>query len=234
MLFRSPGPLTLILPKRKEVSLLITAGLSTVGVRMPSLPLTQKFLHDCGTPVVAPSANRSGNPSPTTLQAVMSDLQGRIACILKGGQTIVGLESTVVDCTGTVPKILRAGALSLEQLRKVVPATRVARDTGSRSSKSPGMKYRHYAPQARVVIIDSPADIPTSSDGGYIGTIELSLRHRLRLVKVCLNVEDYAHALFLFFRRCDEAKVRTIYAQSVSEAGLGLALMDRIRRAAHR
>jgi len=229
-----PGPLTLILPKRKEVSSLITAGLPTVGVRVPSLPLTQTFLHECGTPVVAPSANRSGKPSPTTWQAVVNDLEGRIACILKGGQTIVGLESTVVDCTERTPIILRAGAISLEQLRRIIPSTRVAGNIDPQFAKSPGLKYRHYAPHARVVVVASPRAFQPSPASAYIGLIKPASAGGFNLVKICANLEEYAHALFLFFRQCDHLKIKTIYAHSVPETGLGLALMDRIRRSAHR
>ncbi|MBI1803078.1 MAG: threonylcarbamoyl-AMP synthase [Ignavibacteriae bacterium] len=231
-----PGPLTIILPKRENVSPLITAGLFTVGIRMPGHTVTQKFLHECGTPVVAPSANRSGRPSPTTWQAVKHDLDGRIACILKDDQTEVGLESTVVDCTGSIPIILRAGAVTLEQLRKIIPATRVADHLrhGVRAAKSPGLKYRHYAPKARVAIVSSPEEIPPATASAYIGLAQPVSRHTLKLVRVCRNLSDYAHSLFLFFRQCDEAHVQRIYCQVVPDTGLGLALMDRIMRASQK
>jgi L-threonylcarbamoyladenylate synthase len=108
-----PGPLTLVLPKNKRISALATAGLSTVGVRIPKHELAQKFLIECGLPVAAPSANLSGSPSPTSWQAVKNDLNGRIPCILKGDPSRVGVESTVVDCTGSSPVILRAGGVTL-------------------------------------------------------------------------------------------------------------------------
>jgi len=228
-----PGPLTIILPKRKEVSDLITAGLSTVGVRMPSLPLTRKFLRECRTPVVAPSANRSGKPSPTTWQAVRDDLDGRIGCILKGPQTIVGLESTVVDCTGKIPEILRAGAISLEELRAIVPSTRLASKRSSRNPKSPGLRYRHYAPKARIVLLQSPRSLEATGSSAYIGIIKPPTTQRFKRIKICSDVRDYAHSLFEFFRQCDRMGVKTIYCQSVAKTGLGLALMDRMQRAAN-
>ena len=116
-----PGPLTLVLKKSDRVPLIATAGLDTVGVRMPASPLAHEFLTLCGTPVVAPSANISGRPSPTTWQAVFEDLDGRIDCILQGGPTDIGLESTVVDCTTKPPLVLRFGSVPLEELRGVVP-----------------------------------------------------------------------------------------------------------------
>jgi len=226
-----PGPLTIILPKRKEVSDLITAGLPTVGVRMPSFSITRRFLRECRTPVVAPSANRSGKPSPTTWQAVKDDLDGKIECILTGAQTSVGLESTVVDCTGRIPEILRAGAITLEELRAIDPSTRVASNLKSRPARSPGLKYRHYAPRARIVLVQSPHVVRYFNAAAYIGMTEPSSKQHFKKIKICSDIRSYAHSLFLFFRQCDQMNVKTIYCQSISEAGLGLALMDRIRRA---
>ena len=154
-----PGPLTVVLPKLHSVPLIATAGLSTIGVRMPRHPVALSFLKACGVPLAAPSANLSGTPSPTTWQSVSADLDGRISCILKGGHTAVGLESTVVDCTSAVPRILRSGAVTLEQLREIVPSTRIATRIGTGSPKSPGMKYRHYSPRARVIIVSNLRDV---------------------------------------------------------------------------
>src|SRR4029078_11531527 len=123
------------------------------GVRMPRHPVAREFLSACGVPVAAPSANLSGRPSPTTWEAVHADLDGRISCILRGDQTEVGLESTVVDCTSAVPVVLRAGAITLEQLRGVIPETGLLEGDAAELPKSPGLKYRHYAPQARVVLV---------------------------------------------------------------------------------
>ena len=146
-----PGPLTVILPKRDEVPLLATGGLATIGVRMPDHPLAHQFLQACGVPLVAPSANISGRPSPTTWQAVYQDLNGRIACILCGEPTRVGLESTVVDCTAVMPVVLRAGAITIEQLRTVIPGISLADHRESAVPKSPGMKYRHYSLSVRPI-----------------------------------------------------------------------------------
>ncbi len=228
-----PGPLTLVLPKHKTISLLATAGLQTIGVRMPSHPIARQFLRACGVPLVAPSANLSGRPSPTTWQAVRDDLFGRIACILQGDQTKVGLESTVVDCTGRVPQILRAGGVTLEQLRTVLPETEIADAQDASAPKSPGQKYRHYAPQAKVVLTHFPQFTVPANESAYIGLHEPPQPAMFDKVMICRDAEQYAHALFQFFRECDELGVKTIFCQAVGEEGMGLALMDRLRRAAH-
>jgi L-threonylcarbamoyladenylate synthase len=139
-----------------------------------------------------------------------------------------------VDCTGDAPTVLRAGAITLEQLRSVVAETKLADKDAAALSKSPGMKYRHYAPQAGVVLIAQPENVLPLPDAAYIGIAAHPQAAAFRLHKVCASVEDYAHALFHFFRQCDAAGVELIYCQAVNETGLGLALMDRIRRAAEK
>lgn len=229
-----PGPLTVILPKSSRVPLVATAGLDTIGVRMPDHPMAQQFLRACGVPVVAPSANLSGRPSPTTWQAVREDLDGRIGCLLQGDQTRVGLESTVVDCTGDVPRVLRAGAVTLEHLREVIPETTMAELGPDAVPRSPGMKYRHYSPRARVVICTYPQYLVASEVSAYIGLEAPPREDEFRMIRICPDIEDYARSLFRFFRECDEAGIDAIYCQAVEKEGLGAALMDRIERAAHR
>lgn len=230
MLEYFPGPLTLVLPKNKKISRIVTAGLSTVGVRIPKHDLAQKFLIECGVPVAAPSANLSGSPSATTWQAVRSDLNGRIPCILKGNPSRVGVESTVVDCTGNSPVILRAGGVTLEQLREIVPTTRLQKQQG-RIPKSPGMKYRHYSPLAYVFIVSGVTETVPMKSSAYIGLQSVS-RRAFGLKLSCQNEAIYARSLFQFFRECDAKGIETIYCEQVSEDGIGLALMDRIRKAA--
>ncbi|RMF58033.1 MAG: threonylcarbamoyl-AMP synthase [Bacteroidetes bacterium] len=227
-----PGPLTLILPRHPDVPAIVSGGLDTVGVRMPALPVAQAFLQACGTPVAAPSANRSGRPSPTTWEAVLEDLGGRIPCILQGDRTPVGLESTVVDVSGEVPVVLRAGAVTMEALRAVVPDVRLAATAEERLARSPGTRYRHYAPHAGVVLVSSPGEAVPGTRAAFIGLHRPSDPHAFGHVQVCPDVEAYAHALFHFFRRCDALGIETIYAEAVRPEGLGLALMDRLHRAA--
>lgn len=227
-----PGPLTLVLPRSASVPDITSAGLPTIGVRMPAHPIAQAFLLAAGTPVAAPSANLSGRPSPTTWEAVATDLTGRIACILKGPQSDAGLESTVVDCTQADPVVLRPGAVTIEQLREVVPNTISASTDPALLARSPGTKYRHYAPTGHVRLVASPRLIPPQPGAAYIGLEPPPHDRMLFPVKVCADAAHYAHELFDFFRLCDAVGVRTIYCQTVEPTGIGRALMDRLNRAA--
>lgn len=222
-----PGPLTLVMPKAKAVPLIATAGLETIGVRMPQNILAREFLKFCKTPVVAPSANLSGRPSPTTWQAVFEDLNGRIDCILKGETTVIGLESTVLDCTSDIPLILRTGAVTLEQLRRIEPKTEQYESQPDENPRSPGLRHRHYSPKAKVVLETPGAEFGSRA---FIGINKPA--GGFDLIKICDSPDDYAHSVFEFFRRCDRAGIEVIYCETVDEEGIGLALMDRLRRAA--
>ena len=224
-----PAPLTLILAKSEKVPFAATANLETIGVRMPRSEMAREFLKHCETPVVAPSANLSGRPSPTNWQAVFEDLNGRIDCILQGGMTEIGLESTVVDCTSEIPLILRTGAVTLEQLQKIIPETATYKLQKDESPKSPGLKHRHYSPRARVVLI-SNFKFQISNPSAFIGLKKPD--EEFDLTKICSSVEEYAHEVFAFFRRCDAQNIEMIFCETVAEKGIGLALMDRLRRAA--
>lgn len=224
-----PGPLTLVLPRSSRVPDVVTAGLDTVGVRLPSHSIAHEFLREVGAPVAAPSANRSGRPSPTSWQAVVQDLNGRVAAILKGSRSGVGLESTVVDCTGRAPVILRAGGMTLEQLREVVPQARSSSEADRRRGRSPGLKHRHYAPRAEVVLTDTlPVPAPAHSAWIGIGASPKGVSFR----RSCKDIREYAHEVFHFFRACEAKGIKKIYCQSIPLHGMGVALMDRLRRAA--
>lgn len=224
-----PAPLTLVLPKSARVPQIATADLETIGVRMPDHDLALEFLRSCKTPVVAPSANLSGKPSPTSWQAVYEDLDGRVDCILQGEITKIGLESTVVDCTSEVPLILRTGAVTLEQLQEIIPETRLYKFAENETPKSPGLKHKHYSPKAKVVLI-SDFSFQISETSAFIG-LNKSAKD-FDFMKVCASVEEYAHEVFAFFRECDHRNIATIYCEAVEEKGIGLALMDRLKRAA--
>ena len=227
-----PGPLTIVLKKMAAVPLLATAGLETIGVRMPRHPVARDFLKSCGVAVAAPSANLSGRPSPTTWQAVLEDLDGRIDCILQGEETEIGLESTVVDCTSAIPLLLRKGAVPLERLRKFVPDTRDVEGVEADAPRSPGLKHKHYSPRAIVMIAGDAENLNAMPNDAFIGLSPPATALKLDLV--CRNVEEYAHSLFEFFRECDRIGVEKIFCEEVAEDGIGAALMDRIRRAAAR
>jgi len=223
-----PAPLTIVLPKAAKVPLIATANLETIGVRMPRHKQAQEFLKACQTPIVAPSANLSGKPSPTIWQAVFEDLNGRIDCILQGEMTEIGLESTVVDCTSEIPLVLRSGAISLEELREVVPETQIYQVAKDEIVRSPGLKHKHYSPKAQVVLI-SNFKFQISNRSAFIGLSEPP--KKFDLTKICASAEEYAHEVFAFFRECDALGIETIYCEIVAEKGIGTALMDRLRRA---
>lgn len=224
-----PGPLTLLFHKQAVVPDATTAGSSKVCLRMPSLPLARQFLEACGVPVAAPSANLSGRPSPTRWQDCREDMEGRVAAILKGPEATFGLESTIVDCTGPVPVLMRPGAITLEELAQIVPT--ITTNPAHNKVALPGMKYRHYAPHAQVYLIsrgENPALI--EQPVAYIGLHEPPFT-----TEFCLLVhsyQEYGHRLFAFFRECDRRGVKQIYAEKVGEAGLGRAIMNRLHKAA--
>ena len=226
-----PAPLTLILPKSARVPHIATANLETIGVRMPDNETALEFLKFCETPVVAPSANLSGKPSPTTWQAVFEDLDGKIDCILQGEITKIGLESTVVDCTTKIPLILRSGAVTLEQLQEIIPETETYKTRENETPKSPGLKHRHYSPRAKVFLIkNAGGQKGVIANAGFIGLRE-PYEH-FELEKICGSVEEYAQNVFDFFRQCDRKNLEIIFCQTVEEKGIGAALMDRLKRAA--
>jgi len=225
-----PGPLTVVVAKSIRIPLVATAGLTTIGIRMPRFELAREFVTACGVPLVAPSANLSGRPSPTTWQAVYEDLSGHIDCILQGEPTEIGLESTVVDCTGSFPILLRKGSVSLQDLRQVVPETTVLERAVDEPARSPGLRHKHYSPRARVRLVESGAVFDDTGSKAFIGLSEPA--QSFTITRIPKSVDLYARTVFQFFRDCDEQGIDTIYCQTVSESGIGAALMDRLKRAA--
>jgi len=231
----TPGPLTLILPRAEGLPSMVTAGLDTVGVRFPGHETARTFLRACDTPVAAPSANRSGRPSPTDWRAVEEDLGGRIACILKGERTDAGVESTVLDCTTRPPTLLRPGALPVERLEEVVgPVVTEESDRSDQEPRSPGTKHRHYAPAAQVRLVNRPSEAEPGPSAAYVGRDAPETPSAFGECTVVVDAESYARELFHFFRTCDRAGCTVIYAQRMPDDGLGRALNDRLRRAAAR
>ncbi|MEM1126082.1 MAG: L-threonylcarbamoyladenylate synthase [Bacteroidota bacterium] len=226
-----PGPCTLVVARHPRLDPAVTAGRPTVGVRIPDHPVAQAFLRACGVPVAAPSANRSGRPSATTWQAVQADLDGRIEAVLQGEASTVGVESTVIDVTGAAPIILRPGAVSLEQIQALHPSARMYRPDDP-LERSPGTRYRHYAPRAHVVVHQPGEPIPTPSEAGYIGLHRPPEASALGLLALVDDEEAYAQRLFAFFRTCDARGLARIYGEAVPARGLGRAIMDRLTRAA--
>ncbi|MDD4084507.1 MAG: threonylcarbamoyl-AMP synthase [Acholeplasmataceae bacterium] len=245
-----PGPLTLVIKSSGVVPDEVTAGLDTVAVRMPNHEVARELIRLAGCPLAAPSANKSGRPSPTKAQDVLEDMDGLIAGILDGGGCAIGVESTVVDTTLPVPMILRPGGITREMLEEVVGA--VGLDPALESDKeavprAPGMKYRHYAPKAPMyLLVGRDADIHLArlaqlltSRGVKVGIVTDEKDAFAALPEGLAEVKTYggllpvlAGKLYQWLREFDRAGVAVILAKGVPENGLGLAVMNRLRKAA--
>jgi len=242
-----PGPLTLLLPKKAAVPDAVTAGLPSVGVRMPSHPVAREMLRVCALPIAAPSANLSTRPSPTTAAHVYEDMHGRIPLILDGGACEVGVESTVLDMTGDIPTVLRPGAITPEMIAKVAGDARVA-DSVMRplregeAAPSPGMKHKHYAPKGRLTILKGKRENVVreiirrydESENAVIlaSTGNLPAYGERRVMDMGPDLSAAAHSLFALLRQADDEGVARLYAEAVSDDGVGLAVMNRMARAA--
>ncbi|MBA2175262.1 threonylcarbamoyl-AMP synthase [Halobacillus locisalis] len=241
-----PGPLTLILESNGEAAKNVTAGLTTIGIRMPDHPLALSLLKATEKPLAAPSANRSGRPSPTQALHVKQDLDGRVAGILDGGTTGVGLESTVLDCTSNVPVILRPGGITKEQLETVLPHVAVdpALADENNKPKSPGMKYTHYAPEAPLYLIEGTDEFfleqveRLKEEGHRIGVIasrELAEQLSHERIITCgsrLNMAEVAGQLYHALREFKKSEVDIIVTEVFDESGVGAAVMNRLQKAA--
>lgn len=220
-----PGPLTLVVPLRPDAGLsrLVTAGLGSVGLRVPQAPLAQELLRAAGCPVAAPSANPSGRTSPTTAAHVLQGLDGRIDAVLDGGRCEVGLESTIVDCTGA-PTLLRAGGIPVEAIEACLGGT-LARAGSDSGIRAPGMLASHYAPEARLRL-DADAPRPGETRLGFGGGPERwTLSASGDLAEAAARLFETLHAM-------DAAGIERIAVAPIPERGLGLAINDRLRRAA--
>ena len=245
-----PGPLTLIVDKSALIPDEVSAGLDTVGVRMPSHPVAAQLIALTGRPIAAPSANISGKPSPTDAQAVLDDMQGKVAGIVDGGRCGIGVESTVVDTTSPVPMILRPGGITREMLEAVLGAVEVDPTLAGSTDfkpKAPGMKYRHYAPEAAMYLFEGAATgyLPqtakqAAAQGLKVGVLcsaELAAQFAAAENNIAVScwgseVSDLAEQLYAMLRAFDKQQVDVILAEGVDEAGLGLAVMNRLRKAA--
>lgn len=226
-----PGPLTLVLPARTIVPVEVTAGLNTVALRMPNHPVALALIEAAGFPVAAPSANRSGRPSPTNADAVQADLEGQVELILDAGPADVGLESTVIDLTENDIVLLRPGGVPVEKVAELLGASQRLPDDELRR-RSPGTRYRHYAPRVPVWIWR----------GGRLGGgVEPSVSGFLGLSAppgdfarsiVFESSKNFARGLFAGFRSMESEGVRAIVVEWPTAEGIGLALQDRILRAA--
>lgn len=247
-----PGPLTMIFQKSDIVPYGTTGGLDTVAVRMPVDPIAQALIREAGGFVSAPSANTSGRPSPTTAQHVEEDLNGKIDMILDGGTVDIGLESTILDMTVSPPMILRPGAITEEMFEKVVGPVNVDQtllsENSTQAPKAPGMKYRHYAPKAKLMIVEGDLreeilairQLAYEADRkghpvGIIATSETLPFYNHGIVKnigTRENEKSIARNLYGVLREFDEENVDTIYSESFAVQGMGTAIMNRLEKAA--
>ena len=240
-----PGPLTMVFPKSDLSPDAVSAGLSTVAVRMPSHPAARMLIRALGRPIAAPSANRSGKPSPTTALHVFEDMDGRIPLILDGGPCGVGVESTVLDLSGEVPTLLRPGGITAEMLREYLPDLvihpAVLHPLQSNSeARSPGMKYKHYAPNASIVIIrGTPAQIAARYDASVAAGKKTAILCADRApygdrfaYELGHDAGEMASRLFAALRAMDEDGIEAAFSEQTPTDGVGLALTNRLLRAA--
>ena len=235
-----PGPLTLIMKKSDIIPDNVTAGLDTIAVRMPEHPAALALIQEFGVPVAAPSANPSGKPSPTKAKHVLGDLKGKIPYVLDGGDCKVGVESTVLDLTSEVPKILRPGSVTYEQLKSVLGAVDISKVEEVEAPPSPGMKYRHYAPKAPLTAVIGLPDRTSKYISAHINDDTAALMFddfafiHPNVVSFG-NSDDFssqASRLFDALRTIDNKTVSSIYAQIPQEDGLGSAIANRLKKAA--
>ena len=242
-----PGPMTLVLKKKSCIPNVVSANLDSVGIRMPSHPVALSLLKACNLPLAAPSANTSTRPSPTTADHVLKDMQGRIPMVLDGGACDVGVESTVIDATQTCPVILRPGAITEQMVEKVCGSVAIAPNImrplqADEKALSPGMKHKHYAPKAKMTIYQGDKN-------AVIAQIKKDYNHHPKTMIFCTtgNLPAYegynvlsmgndanqvAQNLFSLLRQMDDESMEYILAEGLVEEGVGLAVMNRMARAA--
>ena len=248
-----PGPLTIILPRKAAVPNVVTANLDTVAVRMPSHPVAMAMLKACNLPIAAPSANRSGKPSPTSAQHVFTDMDGRIRLIIDGGESDVGLESTVISLAGEKPCILRPGGVTKTMLEAVIGEVDLAGSIlrpleKGEKALSPGMMYKHYSPDGQVTLIEGEESqvvealrrlYAHAASEGHRACVMCFTEH-VEALRDCQphdigsknDPAEVAHRLFATLRALDDEKMDVIFSEVVPPEGVGLAVMNRLGRAA--
>ena len=248
-----PGPLTIILRKKNTIPNVTSADLDTIGIRMPDNEVARKLIELSHTVIAAPSANISGRPSPTDIERCIEDLDGRVDCIIGGSYSKIGVESTIVDCTVTPPLVLRPGGITLEMLKEIdsdieIDAAVMQKPKEGLKPKAPGMKYRHYAPKAKVKII-------SGNRKKAVEKIKEMVHYNIeKHKKVCIltveehkneyvegniivlgsisNLSTVAKSLFEALRECDDLGADLILAEGYEEKGVGVAIMNRLNKAA--
>jgi len=247
-----PGPLTIIMKKTSIVPDITTGGLDTVAIRMPDNIIALELIRKAGVPVAAPSANRSGRPSPTMAKHVLDDLDGRVSYIIDGGPCKVGVESTVIDMTVEPAVILRPGGITPAMIKQVIGDVELDRSLVERKAvdrpRSPGMKYKHYAPKAEVYVVSGDySDIAawfqkavSEDEKAGIKSVILAAKEHIEQYGL-INAISYgsiddasevASNIFRLFRECDRMEAEKIYVEAIPREGIGLAVMNRVEKAA--
>lgn len=248
-----PGPLTIILEKNDIIPNITSANLNTVGIRMPSSEIALKLIELSKRPIAAPSANISGRPSPTEVERCVEDLSGKVNYIIGGESSDIGVESTIIDCTVNPPLVLRPGGITLEMLKEIdsnieIDSALKSKPTEEFKPKAPGMKYRHYAPKAHLKIIKGKNEktieiineilenyIEKGKDVAILTTDEnLNKFNKGKIISLGSenNLSEIAKNLFETLRKCDDLGVQHILCQGFEEKGVGLAIMNRLNKAA--
>ena len=242
-----PGPLTLVLKKSELVSGIVTADLDTVAVRMPADNIALSLIREAKTPIAAPSANLFGKTSPTTAQHVVDDLGGKIEMIIDGGKTKVGVESTVLDVTVEPVQVLRAGGISVEKLKEIIGQVKMSKEL-EEGFRSPGMLNSHYSPQAKLILVEKKGDAQVEeirrlaseyiAQGFKVGIMAKEEnqnkydRFEVKVIGKGTELEICAANLFAILRSFDKEGFEIIIAEGLKEHDLGLAIMERLRKAA--
>lgn len=248
-----PGPLTVILEKKDIIPNVTSANLNTIGIRMPNSEIALKLIELAERPIAAPSANISGRPSPTEVERCVEDLNGRVDYIIGGESSDIGVESTIVDCTVNPPLVLRPGGITLEMLKEINPEIELDKALKSKPNddfrpKAPGMKYKHYAPNAHLKIIKGKNEktieiineivenyIEKGNDVAILTTNEnLNKFNNGKVISLGSenDLKEIAKNLFEALRKCDDLGVQYILCQGFEENGVGLAIMNRLNKAA--
>jgi len=240
-----PGPITIVVNKKQNVPDAVTAGLNTVAIRMPSHYIARQIIKYAGVPIAAPSANISGKPSPTCAKHVIEDLNGKVDMIIDGGRCDIGIESTVIDTTGEKPLILRPGGITYEQLKEILPNVEVEQHTRVENPaykpRSPGMKYKHYAPKAKVIVFEGnalekieeelkicaaknkKAGVFCSDNSNYTADL---------IIKWGTTPKDMAQRVFWALREFDEKGMDVILCEMPDKCGIGMGVRNRLYKAA--
>lgn len=242
-----PGPFTIILKKKNTIGDIVSAGLSSVGIRLPMQKTATDFIREAGVPIAAPSANLSGKPSPTRAKHVIEDMWGRIDAIIDGEDCNVGVESTIVDASSDVPCLLRPGGITYEELRTVVPNIKIDKNVlasvgADEKPKCPGMKYKHYAPKAEVVVVEGTSEavqtkikeLIKEEKNKAIGILTMfgTVYDTGVMINAGKSGKEYAKNLFDALRTFDELGIEKVFAEFCDIDGYGLAVKNRLYKAA--